>query len=105
MDDHYTNIDLSECAMRREYRRPIFLWVGVLLQLLALWMMQVMGGGCDASASFLKGRVFGLNSLQKLRVGRNLRDELQQNIIKNVMWRVQKSAVLVVLRQTCRELF
>ena len=51
-----------------------------------------MGSGCDAVASFLKGRVSVIlllfhvisNFLQELRGGRNLRDELQQNNIKNV---------------------
>ena len=48
---------ISEYAMRREYRRPLSLCLGVLLQLLASWRVRIMGGGCDASASFLKGRV------------------------------------------------
>ena len=43
--------------MRREYRRPLFLCLGVLLQLLAFWRMQVVGGGCDAGALLFEGVV------------------------------------------------
>ena len=43
--------------MWREYRRPLFVWVGVLLQLLAFERTQVVAGGCSASVSLLKGRV------------------------------------------------
>ena len=44
--------------MRREYRCPLFLCRGVLLQLLTFWRMQVVGGGCDASALLFEGAHF-----------------------------------------------
>ena len=47
----------SECAMRREYRCPLFLYLCVLLQLLAFWWMQVMGGGFAANAPLFAGAV------------------------------------------------
>ena len=43
----------SECAMRREYRRPLCLCLNVLL-LLVPRIVQIMGGGCDASTSFFE---------------------------------------------------
>ena len=71
---------LSECGMRREYRCPLFLWDRVLL--------QVVGGGCDARALLFEGSYFYdfvliSDILHRLGVGRNLRKEMQQNIIKH----------------------
>ena len=65
--------DWSECAMRREYRRSLFVCLCVLLQLLALGRMQIMSGYSDFFT---------------LRVGRSLRDELQQKIIEHLTWTV-----------------
>ena len=63
-----------------------------------LWVAVVLLGFC-----FLRGRVSVIlylfyviiNFLQKFRVGRNLRDELQQNITKNVTWGVHKSTKVI----------
>ena len=76
--------------MRREYRRPLFLCFGVLLQLFALWRMQFVGGGCDARTLLFEGTHFCcffsdiLSFLQQIKVGRNLQSELHQNIITNL---------------------
>ena len=44
--------------MRREYRRPLLLCLGVLLQLLAFRTVQVMDSGCAASALLFEWVVF-----------------------------------------------